>query len=71
MVEAFMRDETKILKIEGPPGHTALLLDGEVVTTHPDGKKIFRMAKEMERSKEYEGREISVFWIPDTFPLCY
>jgi hypothetical protein len=71
MVEADMRDEEKILTIEGPPRHWALLLDGEVVTTHKDGKKIFKMAREMERSKEYERREISVFWIPDSYPLCY
>ena len=71
MVDAYMRDESKILKIEGPAGHWALLLDDKVVTTHPDGKKIFRMAKKMETSKEHEGQEVSVFWIPDAFPLCY
>lgn len=71
MADVYMRDESKILKIEGPAKHWALLLDGKVVTTHPDGKRIFRMAKAMERSKEYEGREISVFWIPDALPLFY
>lgn len=69
MVEADMRDESRIVKIEGPPGHTALLLDGKVVCTDEDANKILDMAKAMEKSGDYEGREISVFWIFDKYPF--
>lgn len=70
MVEADMQNEERIVTVEGPAGDTALLLDGEVVCTDEDGNKTFDMARDMEKSGDYKGREISVFWIFDTFP-CY
>lgn len=66
MVEACMRDEDKVVTISGPAGHWALLVDDKVFTTHKDAKKIFKMAREMGESVEYAGKEISVFWIPDS-----
>ncbi len=63
-----MQDEERVVIVEDPPGHTALLLDGKVVCTDEDSNKIFDMARDMEKSGDYKGREISVFWIFDTFP---
>ncbi|MEE9116080.1 MAG: hypothetical protein V3U09_04205 [Thermoplasmata archaeon] len=64
-----MRDTERVVIVEGPAGHTALLLDGETVYTDEDANKILDMAKDMEKSGDYKGREISVFWIFDTFPF--
>jgi hypothetical protein len=71
MVEVCMRDEDKVVTISGPAGHWALLVDDEVFTTHEDGTKILKMAREMGESREYQGREISIFWIFNMAPVFY
>ncbi len=69
MAEADMQERERVVTVEGPAGHWALLVDGEVVYTDEDGNKIFDLAEEMGKSGDYKGREVSVFWIFDTFPF--
>ena len=69
MVEADMRDEGRVVTVEGPAGHWALLVDGEVVKTDEDGNKILDLAEEMGKSGDCKGREVSVFWIFSTIPF--
>lgn len=70
-VEADMRNKERVVTVEGPAGHRALLVDGEVLNTDEDGNRIFDLAEEMEKSGEYKGREVSVFWIFNTPTVFY